>query len=774
MMWLRFLTSSLKQNGILQPFLRRKFVSTSMNYGINKSSNSCWSQSLLGKVDGSIRPTTCSFQLHLASPKQKINLQQTRFFSKSNPYSKGSNSSKKSPHTRSPKAIDDPKTTNVEIVSGLMKLLWPKKDMSVKVRVVIAVCLLISAKLLNVTVPFLFKDIVNILGDPTAAAAASPVLAIFTASSAMLIGYGIARAGASGFNELRNAVFAKVSQRSIRKISKETFLKLHSLDLSYHLSRQTGSLSRAIDRGTRGINFVLGSMLFNVAPIILEVSLVTGILAVQCGPLFAGITLATMGAYTAFTVIVTQWRIKIRRAMNAAENEGGATAIDSLLNYETVKYFGNEEHEAKRYDGSLAKFQDASLKTSSSLAMLNFGQQAILSMGLTGVMLLSASEIINGSATVGDIVLVNGLLFQLSLPLNFLGTVYREVRQSLLDMAVLFDILSLTPNVVVKENAPDIVLPENLYKPISGGLRNTSNSVKSVHQQHQEYTRKLADAFHDNTTTVKTPSASKLSSTFETPSIITSYLEPAIEFENVSFTYESGLCVFKDVSLRIPFGAKTALVGPSGSGKSTALRLLYRFYDPQDGVIRVNGQDIRDVNVDSLRKVLGVVPQDCVLFNDTIFYNIKYGNLKADDAAVYEAAKIANIHHIIERMPQGYDSQVGERGLKLSGGEKQRVAIARAVMKNSPILLYDEATSSLDAITEQNILSSVAQVAEGRTSLFIAHRLSTIQDVDKIFVLHQGHIAEQGTHSKLLEDANSFYSYLWHNQHRSSSSNSSS
>eukprot|EP00056_Hartaetosiga_gracilis_P013204 m.216634 g.216634 ORF g.216634 m.216634 type:complete len:625 (+) comp13808_c3_seq1:1549-3423(+) len=620
----------------------------------------------------------------------------------------------------------------------------------------------------------MFKDIVNILGDPSAAAAASPVIALFTASTAMLLGYGLARAGASGFNELRNAVFAKVSQRSIRTMSKETFLKLHSLDLSYHLSRQTGSLSRAIDRGTRGINFVLGSLLFNVTPILLEVSLVTGILAYKCGPMFAGVTLATMGAYTAFTIIVTQWRIKIRRAMNAAENEGGATAIDSLLNYETVKYFGNESHEAERYDVSLAKFQTASLKTSSSLAMLNFGQQAILSTGLTGVMLLSATQILNGSATVGDIVLVNGLLFQLSLPLNFLGTVYREVRQSLLDMAVLFDILSLKPQIEMKENAPDIVLPANVYKPFSGGLRSEGTAVKSVYEQHLEYkeTRKqqqeqLEQQGVDGQTThtVTSPDVSIPLMRSFAPAVITSDLNPAVEFENVSFTYESGLKVFNDVSLRIPFGARTALVGPSGSGKSTALRLLYRFYDPSDGVIRVNGQDIRDVNIDSLRQVLGVVPQDCVLFNETIFYNIKYGNLHADDDTVYEAAKIANIHHLIEQMPQQYDTQVGERGLKLSGGEKQRVAIARAVMKNSPILLYDEATSSLDAITEQNILSSVARVAEGRTSLFIAHRLSTIQNVDKIFVLHDGRVAEEGTHSQLLDDSNSFYSYLWHNQH---------
>eukprot|EP00043_Microstomoeca_roanoka_P020550 m.250932 g.250932 ORF g.250932 m.250932 type:complete len:758 (+) comp17181_c6_seq1:237-2510(+) len=615
------------------------------------------------------------------------------------------------------------KTTNKEIMLGLGKYLWPAKAWDLKARVVGAVILLVASKLLNVQVPFFFKDAVDLLNDPAGAATTvSPMVAIFTSAGAMLVGYGLARAGASACNELRSAVFAKVAQSSIRQIAKTTFLRLHSLDLSFHLSRQTGSLSRAIDRGTRGINFVLNSLVFNVAPIILEVSLVTGILAYNCGPFFAGVTLLTMGAYTAFTFVTTQWRIKFRKQMNAAENEGGAKAVDSLLNFETVKYFGNEVHEADRYDQSLKKFQSASLKTASSLAVLNFGQNAILSAGLTGVMLLSAQQIMAGDASVGHLVMVNGLLFQLAMPLNFLGTVYREVKQSLIDMAALFDILALKPQIQAPVNPVPLKLPDEvLRKPPSSHL----------------------------------------------PIIVPPQPHPAVQFENVSFTYDNGHRVFEDVSFQIPFGKKAALVGPSGSGKSTVLRLLYRFYDPDSGTIRINGQDVRDVDLVSLRQALGVVPQDCVLFNDTVLYNIHYGRLSAPLEEVYQASKIADLHHIIQKLPSKYDTIVGERGLKISGGEKQRVAIARAVLKDAPILLYDEATSSLDAITERHILSAVEKVARGRTSLFIAHRLTTIVNADVIFVLRDGRVSEQGTHWQLLRDKNSFYSYLWHNQHAS-------
>ncbi|EDQ89783.1 uncharacterized protein MONBRDRAFT_20835 [Monosiga brevicollis MX1] len=612
---------------------------------------------------------------------------------------------------------------------GLLKLIWPAGRTDLKLRVLAALGLLVGSKVLNVQVPFFFKYAVDILNDPVATMASLPVgFALLTSAGAMLIGYGIARTGASMFNELRSAVFAKVSQAGIRHIAKRTFLQLHGLDLNYHLSRQTGALSRAIDRGSRGINFILNSLVFNVLPIILEVSMVAGLLAYNCGPAFAAVTVASIGAYTAFTVGVTQWRTRFRKEMNQAENEGGAKAIDSLLNFETVKYFGNETHEAERYDKALKKYEHASLKTATSLALLNFGQNAVLSMGLTAVMLMSAHQIQTGAVSVGDLVMVNGLLFQLAMPLNFLGTVYREVKQSLIDLNTLFDILALKPKISNSPKAKPLMLPDYILK--------------------------------------------------KAPAIHVSGEAPAVEFENVAFGYDQRSPIFKDVSLRIPFGHKAALVGPSGSGKSTVLRLMYRFYEPTDGVIRINGQDVRDVTLESLRKAIGVVPQDCVLFNDTIRYNIGYGNLNADQAMVEEAARAADIHNIIQRMPHGYDTQVGERGLKLSGGEKQRVAIARTVLKDAPILLYDEATSSLDAITEANILGAVESLASDRTMLAVAHRLSTIVHSDIIFVLIDGRVAESGSHEELLKDSNSYYAYMWHNQQktpaRRSSQNSSS
>lgn len=524
---------------------------------------------------------------------------------------------------------------------------------------------------------------------------------VATMATAVLIGYGVSRACASLFNELRNAVFGKVAQSSIRRIAKNVFLHLHNLDLGFHLSRQTGGLSKAIDRGTRGISFVLSALVFNLGPTLFEVVLVSGILYFKCGGQYALVTLGTLSAYAAFTVAVTQWRTRFRIEMNKADNEAGNAAIDSLLNYETVKYFNNEKYEAEKYDGYLKVYESYSLKTTSTLAMLNFGQNVIFSVGLTGIMVLASQGIMSGNLTVGDLVMVNGLLFQLSLPLNFLGTVYRETRQALIDMNTLFLLLNTDTKIKDKDLAPPLMI---------------------------------------------------------TPQ------DATIKFEDVYFEYQEGQKVLNGVSFEVPAGKKVALVGGSGSGKSTIVRLLFRFYEPQRGNIYIAGQNIREASLDSLRKALGVVPQDAVLFHNTIFYNLQYGNINASPEEVHHVAKLAGIHDAILRMPNGYNTQVGERGLKLSGGEKQRVAIARAILKNPPILLYDEATSSLDSITEENILNSMKEMVKDRTSIFIAHRLSTIVDADEIIVLNQGKVAERGSHYELLSNPNSMYSDLWNTQ----------
>jgi len=448
----------------------------------------------------------------------------------------------------------------------------------------------------------------------------------------------------------------------------------------------------------------LSALVFNIFPTIFEVLLVSGILTYRCGKEFALVTLACLGTYAAFTLFVTQWRTKFRVQMNKADNEAGSQAIDSLINYETVKYFNNEQFEAERYDRLLADYEKASLKTTTSLALLSWGQNFIFSASLSIIMVLASRQIVQGTMTVGDLVMVNGLLFQLSVPLNFLGSVYRDIRQSLVDMQTLFDLHKVSSSIKVKPGGFPLVL-----KP--GDQRSH------------------------------------------------------VIFDNVVFGYTPGQNILNGLTFTVPAGKKIAIVGGSGSGKSTIVRLLYRFYDPKDGRILMAGHDIQDLTIDSLRKAIGVVPQDTVLFHNDVFYNINYGRIDATPDEVYEAAKMAEIHDAIQRMPKGYQTQVGERGLKLSGGEKQRIAIARAILKNPPILMYDEATSSLDSITEMNILNSLRQVTRDRTSIFIAHRLSTVVDADEILVLERGRVRERGSHYSLITDSNSLYAHLWHKQH---------
>jgi len=555
-----------------------------------------------------------------------------------------------------------------------------------KVRLVSVVVLLVLAKLTNVAVPLMLKAIIDAMSQPKAILAV-PVF--------LVIGYGLLRLFSTLFGEIRDALFAKVTQRAIRRVALQVFEHLHSLSLRFHLERQTGGVSRDIERGTRGISFLLTFLLFNILPTLLEIGLVAGILFVKYNPWFAIITFATLLLYIAFTMVITEWRMVFRRMMNDMDSKANTRAIDSLINYETVKYFGNEQYEAHRYDEQMQQWEVSAVRNQTSMATLNSGQSIIIAIGVTLLMLLAADGVVKGTMTIGDLVLVNVFMLQLYMPLHFLGFVYREIKNSLADMEKMFRLMDVDKEIEDAPNAPALSLGK-----------------------------------------------------------------AAVRFQGVCFSYEPAREILHDVSFDIPSGHTVAVVGASGAGKSTLSRLLFRFYDLNAGGISIDGQDIRSVTQASLRAAVGIVPQDTVLFNDTIYYNIAYGRVAATREEVIAAAQSANIHGFIESLPLGYDSMVGERGLKLSGGEKQRVAIARALLKNPAILIFDEATSALDSKSEKAIQDELRSIAQNRTTLVIAHRLSTIVDAQQILVMDNGHIIERGTHRSLLEQQG-VYAQMW-------------
>ncbi|KAF7311651.1 hypothetical protein MKEN_01068500 [Mycena kentingensis (nom. inval.)] len=582
--------------------------------------------------------------------------------------------------------------TDWRIVKTLVKHVWPKNDWRTKGTVVFGFGLLISSKVLNVQVPYVFKNIIDSLNLDLAATSTA-----WTVAGALVLGYGAARIGSAVFAELLNAVFANIGQSAIRKVARETFEHLLSLDLRFHLSRQTGGLTRAIDRGTKGITFLLQAILFRIVPTALEISLVCGILTYKFGWDFAALTATTLAAYTWFTIRTTSWRTRFRREANQADNKAASSAVDSLINFEAVKHFNNEAYEIAQYDKHLKDYEKSSIQITTSLSFLNSGQAVIFSSALTAAMFMAAQGVVNGTMSVGDLVMINQLIFQLSLPLNFLGTIYREMRQNLLDMEVLFKIREENPPLVDKPAAPPLAL--------TGG---------------------------------------------------------SIRFENVSFAYHHERPIFRNLSFTVPGGKKVAIVGPSGCGKSTVLRLLYRFYDPDSGQIYIDEQNIHDVQVESLRRSIGVVPQDTPLFHSDVMHNVRYGRLDATDEEVIEAARKANVHDTVMRLPEGYHTKVGERGLMISGGEKQRLAVARVLLKDPPILFFDEATSALDAHTESELMRNINNILrdQSRTSIFIAHRLRTVVEADLIIVLKEGEVAEQGTHEELLRKGG-LYHGMW-------------
>nr|WP_162600095.1 ABC transporter ATP-binding protein/permease [Azospirillum sp. TSH58] len=578
---------------------------------------------------------------------------------------------------------------------SLVPYLWPNDSFETKLRVVVALVLLVGAKVANVWVPLFYKRAVDALSPGDAGA-------LVTIPLGLIVAYGLARVMSLVFAELRDAVFANVAQRTIRKVALSVFQHLHALSLRFHLERQTGGLTRSLERGTRAIETLLRYALFSIVPTLVEITLVCVILWRMFDGWFALATFATVGSYIAYTFFVSEWRIQFRRAMNETDNKANTKAVDSLLNYETVKYFGNEGHEARRYDQALASYEQAAVKSQRSLSLLNIGQSAIISLGLAVVMGMAARGIVNGTMTLGDFVLVNTYLLQLYQPLNFFGVVYREIKQALIDVESMVTLLSVDREVADRPGAPALA--------ITGG---------------------------------------------------------ELRFDGVEFGYDPRRPILKGVGFTVPAGRTVAIVGPSGAGKSTIGRLLFRFYDVSGGRILIDGQDIREVTQQSLRGAIGIVPQDTVLFNDTVYYNIAYGRPGASPAEVEQAARLAHIHNFIMALPDGYETTVGERGLKLSGGEKQRVAIARTILKNPAILLFDEATSALDTHTEREIQANLREVSRGRTTLVIAHRLSTVIDADEILVMEAGRVIERGRHMELLSRGGA-YAALWARQQESS------
>ncbi|OOY25385.1 metal ABC transporter permease [Thioclava sediminum] len=579
-------------------------------------------------------------------------------------------------------------------IRAVLPYLWAHEAPWVKRRVVFAMVMLVIAKIISVSTPFVYREAVNALsGEGTSAAWALGMGAV-----AITVAYGVARLMTVAFGELRDAIFVKVAQRALRHLALQTFTHMHQLSLRYHITRKTGGLSRIIERGVKGVEFLLRFMLFSVGPLIVELTLVAIIFAVVFDWRYAAVVLVTIAAYIKFTFKVTEWRVNIRREMNKADTAANQKAIDSLLNFETVKYFGAAKREAERYDESMKGYESMAVKTGQSLAALNAGQTLIITIGLVTVMVMAAMQVQAGTLTVGDFVMVQAYMIQITMPLGFLGTVYREIRQALVDMGEMFDLLQQPAEIQDKEDA-DVL------------------KVKGGH----------------------------------------------ISFDHVEFAYDPTRPILKGISFDVPAGQTVALVGPSGSGKSTIGRLLFRFYEVTGGAIRIDGQDLRDVTQESLQQSIGVVPQDTVLFNDTIRYNIAYGRADASDEEIVAAAKAARIHDFVLSLPEGYDTAVGERGLKLSGGEKQRVGIARTILKNPPILLLDEATSALDTQTERDIQMSLKAMGEGRSVITIAHRLSTIADADQILVLDKGEIIERGRHEELLAQRGR-YASMWARQ----------